>query len=136
MTSSVRSRKAKGRRLQNWVRDALLGAFPGLEKDEDVWCAIMGESGVDIKLSREAQKLFPFSVECKNKETWKGLYDAYDQAISNANLEPVVVLKMNKRDPLLAIDFKAFLCIIQESSKSVNLEDYFKKATTKLTKEN
>ena len=136
MASSVRSRKAKGRRLQNWVRDALLGAFPGLEKDEDVWCAIMGESGVDIKLSREAQKLFPFSVECKNKETWKGLYDAYDQAISNANLEPVVVLKMNKRDPLLAIDFKAFLCIIQESSKSVNLEDYFKKATTKLTKEN
>jgi len=136
MTSSVRSRKAKGRRLQNWVRDTLLGVFPSLKKDEDVWCAIMGESGVDIKLSREAQKLFPFSVECKNKETWKGLYDAYDQAISNANLEPVVVLKMNKRDPLLAIDFKAFLCIIQESSKSVNLEDYFKKATTKLTKEN
>jgi len=122
MTSSVRSRKAKGRRLQNWVRDALLGAFPGLEKDEDVWCAIMGESGVDIKLSKEAQKLFPFSVECKNKETWKGLYDAYDQAISNASLEPAVVLKMNKRDPLLTLDFKAFLSIVRE--------------TTKLTKEN
>ena len=121
MASSVRSRKAKGRRLQNWVRDTLLGVFPSLKKDEDVWCAIMGESGVDIKLSKEAQKLFPFSVECKNKETWKGLYDAYDQAISNANLEPVVVLKMNKRAPLLALDFEAFLCII--------------KATT-LTKEN
>ena len=136
MASSVRSRKAKGRRLQNWVRDTLLGVFPSLEKDVDIWCAIMGESGVDIKLSKEAQKLFPFSVECKNKETWKGLYDAYDQAISNASLEPVVVLKMNKRDPLLALDFKAFLNIVKESSESVNLKDYFKKATTKLTKEN
>jgi len=136
MASSVRSRKAKGRRLQNWVRDTLLGVFPSLKKDEDVWCAIMGESGVDIKLSKEAQGLFPYSIECKNKETWKGLYDAYDQAISNASLEPVVVLKMNKRDPLLALDFKAFLNIVKESSESVNLKDYFKKATTKLTKEN
>ena len=116
MASSVRSRKAKGRRLQNWVRDTLLRVFPSLEKDVDIWCAIMGESGVDIKLSKEAQKLFPFSVECKNKETWKGLYDAYDQAISNANLEPVVVLKMNKRAPLLALDFEAFLCIIKATT--------------------
>ena len=112
MATSVRSRKAKGRRLQNWVRDALLCAFPNLKKDEDVCCAIMGESGVDVKLSRFAQGLFPFSIECKNKETWKGLYDAYDQAISNANLEPVVVLKMNKRDPLIVLDFKKFVAII------------------------
>ena len=91
MATSVRSRKAKGRRLQNWVRDVLLSTFPNLKKDEDVSCAIMGESGIDVKLSRFAQGLFPFSIECKNKETWKGLYDAYDQAISNANLEPVVV---------------------------------------------
>ena len=116
MASSVRSRKAKGRRLQNWVRDALLGAFPSLEKDDDIWCAIMGESGVDIKLSKDAQKLFPFSIECKNKETWKGLYDSYDQAISNANLEPVVVLKMNGRKPLLVIDFEAFLNIIKATT--------------------
>ena len=120
MSPSVRSRKAKGRRLQNWVRDALLCAFPNLKKDEDVCCAIMGESGVDVKLSRFAQGLFPFSIECKNKETWKGLYDAYDQAISNADLEPVVVLKMNKREPLIVLDFKKFVSIIKESNMKTN----------------
>ena len=55
MSPSVRSRKAKGRRLQNWVRDALLCAFPNVKKDEDVCCAIMGESGVDVKFSRFEQ---------------------------------------------------------------------------------
>ena len=123
MSPSVRSRKAKGRRLQNLVRDVLLSMFPNLKKDEDVCCAIMGESGVDVKLSRFAQGLFPFSIECKNKETWKGLYDAYDQAISNANLEPVVVLKMNKRDPLSVLDFKKFVSIIKESNMKTNLGD-------------
>ena len=123
MSPSGRSRKAKGRRLQNWVRDVLLSTFPNLKKDEDVCCAIMGESGVDVKLSRFAQGLFPFSIECKNKETWKGLYDAYDQAISNANLEPVVVLKMNKRDPLIVLDFKKFVSIIKESNMKTNLGD-------------
>ena len=117
MASSVRSRKAKGRRLQNWVRDALLGAFPSLKVDTDVWCAIMGESGIDIKLSEKAQKLFPFSIECKNKETWKGLYDSYDQSISNADLEPAVVLKMNSRKPLIVLDFKSFLSIIEQKNK-------------------
>ena len=123
MSPSVRSRKAKGRRLQNWVRDVLLSTFPNLKKDEVVCCAIMGESGVDVKLSRFAQGLFPFSIECKNKETWKGLYDAYDQAISNANLEPVVVLKMNKREPLIVLDFKKFVSIIKESNMKTNLGD-------------
>ena len=123
MATSGRRRKAKGRRLQNWVRDVLLSTFPNLKKDEDISCAIMGESGIDVKLSRFAQGLFPFSIECKNKETWKGLYDAYDQAISNANLEPVVVLKMNKRNPLIVLDFKKFVAIIKESNMKTNLGD-------------
>ena len=49
---SVKSRKAKGRRLQNWVRDTLLSLFPKLT-DDDIYCAIMGERGVDIKLSKK-----------------------------------------------------------------------------------
>ena len=114
MASSVRSRKAKGRRLQNWVRDVLLSAFPSLKIDEDVWCAIMGESGIDIKLSKKAQRLFPFSIECKNKETWKGLYDAYDQSISNAKLEPAVILKMNSRKPLIVLDCSKFISIVKQ----------------------
>ena len=67
----IRSRKAKGRRLQNWVRDELLSLFNNLSQD-DISCAIMGETGEDIKLSNPAKKLIPYSFECKNKETFKG----------------------------------------------------------------
>ena len=35
------SRKAKGRRLQNWTRDELLSRFSNLS-DDDIYCAIMG----------------------------------------------------------------------------------------------
>ena len=58
---SVKSRKAKGRRLQNWVRDELLKRFPSLNEN-DVVCAIMGEKGVDIKLSDKAKKFIPFAI--------------------------------------------------------------------------
>ena len=63
----IRSRKAKGRRLQNWVRDELLSVFTNLSND-DIYCAIMGESGADVKFSAKAQKLLPYSIECKNKD--------------------------------------------------------------------
>ena len=83
----------------------------------------MGVLVIVVKLCSVAQGLFPFSIECKYKEKWKGLYDAYDQSISNANLEPVVVLKMNKRDPLIVLDFKKFVAIIKESNMKTNLGD-------------
>ena len=53
--TTVRSRKAKGRRLQNWVRDTLLEIFTSLDSN-DISCAIMGETGEDIKLSNPAKK--------------------------------------------------------------------------------
>ena len=81
--TQIRSRKAKGRRLQNWVRDSLRGLFLTLT-DDDVRVAIMGETGSDIKLSKTAKKLFPYDIECKNTEGWKKIYDAYDQASSHA----------------------------------------------------
>ena len=62
-----RSAKNKGKRLQNKVRDLLLESFTDLEPD-DVKSAIMGESGEDIKLSRAARRLIPYSFECKNQE--------------------------------------------------------------------
>ena len=40
----------------------------------------MGETGEDIKLSNPAKKLIPYSFECKNKETFKGIYDIIAQA--------------------------------------------------------
>ena len=77
-----RSRKNKGKRLQNKVRDILLEAFQDLEQD-DIRSAIMGESGEDIKLSPAARKLIPYSIECKNQEKlniWEGLSKAEENS--------------------------------------------------------
>lgn len=71
----------------------------------------MGSQGTDVVLSEAAHKAFPFSVECKNRETNKGIYGAYDQAISNVQEEtwPVVVLGMNSRPPLAVLKFDVFM---------------------------
>ncbi len=109
----TRSRKAKGRRLQNWVRDTLLEVFTSLD-DNDIMCAIMGETGVDIKLSNSAKKLIPYSFECKNKETFKGIYDIISQAQHNAKVTdvPIAVIKMNKFQPLAIVDATHFIKLI------------------------
>ena len=111
--TTVRSRKAKGRRLQNWVRDTLLEIFTSLDSN-DISCAIMGETGEDIKLSNPAKKLIPYSFECKNKETFKGIYDIMSQAQENAKVTdvPVAVIKMNKFQPLAIVDATHFLKLI------------------------
>ena len=106
--TQIRSRKAKGRRLQNWVRDSLRGLFLTLT-DDDVRVAIMGETGSDIKLSKTAKKLFPYDIECKNTEGWKKVYDAYDQADGHGEDQPLVFIKMNRRNQLVLVDAKHFM---------------------------
>ena len=53
--TTTRSRKAKGRNLQNLVVAKLLEHAPELEPD-DIKGAIMGEQGMDVKLSPAAYK--------------------------------------------------------------------------------
>ena len=112
--TTVRSRKAKGRRLQNWVRDTLLSIFKTLD-DNDISCAIMGETGEDIKLSNPAKKLIPYSFECKNKETFKGIYDIMQQATSNCkkNQVPLGVIKMNNFEPLTIVNARHFFDLMR-----------------------
>ena len=58
---SPRSSKAKGRKLQNMMRDALRDAFPLLEED-DIKSQTMGMTGEDIVLSPAARKSIPFRL--------------------------------------------------------------------------
>ena len=77
----TRSAKAKGRRLQNKIRDLLLEEFKELEPD-DIRTAIMGETGEDIKLSPAARRKIPYSFECKNQEKiniWESLNQAEEK---------------------------------------------------------
>jgi len=114
---SVRSRKAKGRKLQQWVRDELLKVFPSLNNN-DVQSAIMGESGQDIKLSNVAKESIKYSIECKNKQTFKGIYDIMEQAQSNAEAKqiPLAIIKMNKLQPLAIVDASHFIKLIGEQN--------------------
>jgi hypothetical protein len=104
------SAKAKGRRLQEWMRDQLIDRL-GLTSDSDlISTAIMGEGGADVKLISSIQQKFPFSIECKNQEKLKGIYDVLAQAEKHSSyLQPLAVLKMNHKKPIVVLDAEHFL---------------------------
>lgn len=103
------SAKGKGRRLQQWVRDALiriLNIHP-----EDIESRSMGAGGEDLILARAARDVFPYSVECKNTER-VNVWLAYDQACANANdYTALLIIKKNKRQPLAIVDASYFISL-------------------------
>ena len=107
----TQSAKAKGRNLQKWVRDIILEKFSGLEPD-DVRSTSMGCGGEDIQLSPAARKKFGYSVECKNTESLN-VWKAYEQAQANCgDYEPLLVMKKNRKKPLIVIDAEAFFKLL------------------------
>ena len=113
----IKSAKAKGRNLQNLVRDKLRSIFVGkvLEED-DIKSQTMGMGGEDIVLSPSAKKVIPYSFECKNTERlnlWKSL----EQCESNCeDREPVLVIKRNRSDVYAIIKFDNFLKSIKDNA--------------------
>lgn len=107
------SAKAKGRLLQQLVRDKILDAFPRLEPD-DVKSTSMGAGGEDIQLSPAARRWFPYSTECKSRAS-VGVYAWYQQAKTNApkDMEPLLVIKQNHSKPLVVIDLDAFMELVK-----------------------
>lgn len=105
------SAKAKGRRLQQEVRDALIEASK-LHPD-DIRSTPMGSSGEDIMLSPAARALFPWSIECKNVEKLS-VWSAIDQARANAkDNTPIVVFTKNHEETQVAMPFEYFMKIYQ-----------------------
>ena len=72
------SRRKKGKLLQNLVREKILKTFRPHLKKKDVDVASTGETGPDIKLSRIAKRLVPYSFETKNQEKLKTIYDWFN----------------------------------------------------------
>ena len=101
-----KSAKAKGRALQNYVRDEILTSYPELTHD-DCKPAIMGESGEDIKLSALGKQVFPFSLECKNQEVLAPVWKAFTQCENNAeDRTAILVIKKARSSPLAIVDFE------------------------------
>jgi len=116
----TRTSKAKGRRLQNYVRDILRAVFiedwnklPKLE-DDDIKSQTMGMTGEDIVLSPAAKKVIPYSFECKNQERLN-IWAAIEQAEDNCeDRTPVVVIKRNRTDVYAVLNFNQFIKIIRK----------------------
>ena len=101
------SAKAKGRKLQQWVRDMLIehrSVHP-----EDIESRSKGAGGEDLIMARDARQKFPYSIECKNQEKLN-VWDAYQQAIDNSgDYEPILVMKKNGKKPLVVLDAENFI---------------------------
>ena len=112
------SRKAKGRRFQQAVRQDLvdrLGIDPG-----DILSTAMGQSGCDLYLSPAARERFPFGVECKAQETIS-LPAWWRQCTANAEKEgltPLLVLKQSRREALAVLRWSDLLSLIKSISSS------------------
>jgi len=113
MAKTVKSCKAKGRRLQNFVRDMLRDIFSDLHPD-DIKSQTMGMTGEDIVLSPAARKRITFSFECKNVEKLQ-IWKAINQANSNNRdcSSPAVVFKRNGTEVYIAIPFTVFCDMVK-----------------------
>jgi hypothetical protein len=111
----IKSAKAKGRNLQNLVRDKLRKIFvddwtkmPKLEYD-DIKSQTMGMGGEDIVLSPIAKKLIPYSFECKNTEKLN-LWGSLKQCEDNCeDRQPVLVIKRNRSEVYVVMKLNNFL---------------------------
>lgn len=119
MTISVKSRKAKGRKLQNWAAkkiSELLGIPCG--KDKSIQGREMGQSGVDVKLYGEALELFPFAVECKAQETWSvpaWIRQAKDNEMEGTDW--LLFCKRNREASIVILDAELFFKLYKKILK-------------------
>lgn len=109
----TQSAKAKGRKLQQHVRDGILERFPTLEPD-DVRSTSMGAGGEDVQLSPAARQLFPYQVECKSLAS-VAVYKHYEQATGHDDYEPLLVIKQNRSKPLAVVDLEHFLDLVRRT---------------------
>ena len=113
------SAKAKGRWLQQYVRDSIISTFSGLTL-RDVESTSMGAGGVDVKLSEAAFQRFPFTIECKNVAAFQG-YTYLDQAVRHTNKSgglPIAVVKANDKQPVVILTFSDFMSLLQTKEES------------------
>ena len=111
----TQSAKAKGRKLQQWVRTQLIEQLD--VHPDDIESRSMGAGGEDLIMARAAREKFPFSIECKNVEKLN-VWEAYEQAKSNSkDHEPIVVMKKNQKKPLVVVDADFFISLFKKNDK-------------------
>lgn len=113
---STAARKAKGRALQQKVRDKILEAFP-LLTNEDVRSTAMGQKGEDVQLSPLARTHFPYSIECKRHKAF-AVYVPYEQALANSGgHEALLVIQGDRKKPLVLVDLDHFMELVKNGKE-------------------
>ena len=111
----TKTKKAKGRRLQQWVARQI-ARVTGFEcgKDKPICSREMGQSGVDIRMESQVWKVFPYSVECKNCEKWD-VHGWIKQARENQmpGTDWIVIAKRNNRRPVLFMDAETWFDLVE-----------------------
>ena len=108
----TQSAKAKGRKLQQWMRTLLIEKLE--IHPEDIESRSMGAGGEDLIMARAAREKFPLSIECKNQEK-VNVWESYKQAEENSKeYEPVVVIKRNNEKPLVVVDAEYFVSLFDK----------------------
>jgi len=116
------SKKQKGRILQDYVvkslRSHLSSTNPSFTAERlnlGIKPAIMGESGVDVKITdMDFRELIPFDIECKNCERWN-VPEFWQQTVSNcgSSRTPLLVLKKNRSEVLCCLRFDDLLNLLR-----------------------
>ena len=107
--------KAKGRELQQWACQQI-SDYTKLPwgKDCPIESRPMGQSGVDVRLDRQARERFPFSVESKRHENWS-VPSWVEQAKKNElpNTDWLLVMRRSHKPPVIVMDGAAFFKLLE-----------------------
>jgi hypothetical protein len=112
----VKSAKAKGRKLQQWVASKisdLLNIPWG--KNELIRSREASQSGTDVVLIGKAKDRFPYSIECKYHEKWN-IQQFIKQAKSNREdgTDWLLFCKKSYEEPVVIMSAEVFFKLYRE----------------------
>ncbi len=111
---TVQSAKQKGRIMQQWVCAQIcrLTGYPW-GPDQPIESRPMGQAGPDVRLEKDVQGMFPFSVECKWQESWSiPAWIKQAKANQKADTAWLLVLKRSRDRPVVVMDAEVFFDIL------------------------
>ncbi len=113
VAGTPQSCKAKGRKLQQELRDILISEL-GIDP-LDIESTAMGQSGCDLYLSKAARSKFPFGVEAKYRESiyiWQAMKQAEDNA-AKEGLIPLLVFRRSRSPTYVTLRMNDFLNLVK-----------------------
>lgn len=123
----IKSRKAKARKLQDWIAEQISNIF-GVPYGHDDEMLIegrpMNQKGVDVILRGNLSEYFPFSVEAEAAERWN-IHDKIKQAKTNCKPKTfwIVFFKRNREEPVVLLDAKSFFLIFDKTMNHLTINE-------------